>query len=205
VTRKGNVIIAANHPSLPDDFIVASTLWPHYLLNQRFFIWSVPDERLLRLWKMSPLKRRLLRCIVVNRTDTNISGKGLLLAREVLRNCGVLSLHVEEGRTFGAANKEKKLIEKNGRAIRSVSTRAIKLAAETGAVILPTYIDMPNARDDVSIEETYRRIEGKVDTRYVPIAIYFGEPYKLSSDFNARDNIALERARRDLQERILDA
>src|SRR4051812_7562828 len=55
VLCRGKVIIAATHPSLPDDFIVASTLWPHYLFNQRFFIWSIPDERLLRLWKMSPL------------------------------------------------------------------------------------------------------------------------------------------------------
>ena len=67
LVARGRVIIAANHHSMLETYLVPFMFFPWYLLSLRFFIWSVPDRRLL-----TPRIRWLFwlgRCVTVDRSE----------------------------------------------------------------------------------------------------------------------------------------
>lgn len=65
---KGRLIIAVNHPSLLEPILIPLMFFPWYCFWPRFFVWSVPDRRLLprRLRWLFPLGR----CITVDRSES---------------------------------------------------------------------------------------------------------------------------------------
>ncbi len=204
----GKCIIDSNHKSVIDDFFLAGLFWRNYLLNDRFFPWSMPDQRILESCDMTEARCRRLRCIVVDRSNPKAGIRGLQMGREVLRRRYNLSVHSEEGRTDGASNQNKPLFVEGPRRLRQLSD-GVFLMADTETTFIPLYIDMPHIEDmpttwDRSVvQEPLRRIRGEAGPQYLPVCFYFGKPYRLPEGFNRKDKAAVEAARLDLQKKIL--
>lgn len=218
--ERGNVIIAANHASIPDDFFVAATLWPYYLFDDRYFIWCMPDRRTLqsafnikilkkRIY-MSGVGARLTRCIAIDRSDSDFTKKGVETAREVLLQRYCIVIHPEEGRTWGEGNQDKPLVRMGERVMREISFGVLMMANPT-TTFIPTWIDMPRiddmslTRGVASVKEPIRRLIGAAGPQYLPVGIHFGKPYQLPTSFNWKKRPERQAARAELQERILRA
>lgn len=217
----GNAMFVPNHASVPDDFFAAATLWPHYLYDDRFFIWSMPDRRTMqsafrkkiagKTFDLSGAGARLFRCVSIDRSDNEFSKRGVALAREVLKKGYTLIVHPEEGRTWGEGNQHKRLIPgPDGRVMREISW-GLFLLANPETTFIPTWINMPNiddmppTRGVASVREPYRRLLGLEGEKYLPVSIHFGEPYRLPLSFNIRRRSEREAALVGLQWRILNA
>lgn len=130
----GKVIIAANHPTMLETFLIPLLFVPLSLVSLRFFVWSVPDRRLLTsgmrwlFW--------LGRCITIDRSDHSYTKYTLRRLTEILRHKGVVVIHPEAGRTY----KGEEFIISGDRAVRSFMSGVPALARSTGATILPMWV-----------------------------------------------------------------
>ena len=134
LAARGKIIIAANHPSMLETLLIPLLFFPFYLLSLRFFIWSVPDRRLL------PRRLRWLfwlgRCITVDRSDRSHNANRVQKLAAILGNNGIIVIHPEAGRT----SKGEKFIFRGDRRMRSFVSGVPMLARDTGATILPLWI-----------------------------------------------------------------
>lgn len=130
----GRVIIAANHPSMLETLLIPLLFFPWYLVSLRFFVWSVPDQRLLAPWIRWLFW--LGRCIPIDRSRRNSSAYTLRKLTDILERKGVVVMHPEAGRTF----KGDSFITFGDRKIRSFTSGVPSLAERTHAVILPLWV-----------------------------------------------------------------
>jgi len=134
LVARGNVIIAANHPTMLETLLIPLLFFPLPLFHLRFFIWSVPDRRLL------PPRLRWLfwiaRCITIDRSDQTLTKHTLHDITQVLSRNGAVVIHPEAGRTF----KGETFITLGNRRMRSFVSGVPSLARSTGATILPLWI-----------------------------------------------------------------
>ena len=134
VVARGNVIIAANHPSMLETILIPLLFFPLYLLHLRFFIWSMPDRRLL------PPRMRWLfwfaRCAAIDRTDPRSTKPALEKLTDILKHKGVIVIHPEAGRT----NKGDTFLMCGRRRIRHFASGVPSLARSASATILPLWI-----------------------------------------------------------------
>ncbi len=135
LVARGKVIIASNHPSMLETFLIPLSFFPLNLVLLRFFIWSVPDRRLL------PPRLRwlfwLMRCITVDRSERNKNNRTFYALTDILLARGVIIIHPEAGRT----GKGTTFIHKDGRRVRRFLSRVPTLARHTGAIILPLWVE----------------------------------------------------------------
>lgn len=182
----GNVIIASNHPSLLETFLIPAVFWPGYLMWSRFFVWSMPDQKLFppRLrWLYTPL-----RCLTVDRSNRQISASGTGRAMDRLRSGECIVIHPEAGRTI----KGTEFLRSGGRRIRRIHTFVPDIAARTGASILPVYVTMRRVDRPLSLKDSIVRMFRR---GYGPIIISFGEPYCVNKSFEREhENKHLERS-----------
>lgn len=137
LVARGNVIIAANHPSMFETLLIPLLFFPLYLVHLRFFVWSVPDRRLL------PPRLRWLfwfgRCVTLDRSNPESKKEAMSRLTAILKSSGVILIHPEAGRT----NKGEKFILSGvhgNRRIRSFVSGVPSLARNTGATILPLWV-----------------------------------------------------------------
>lgn len=131
---RGRVIIAANHPSMLETFLIPLMFFPWYLCLLRFFVWSVPDQRLL-----PPGMRWLFwvaRCVTVDRSKPDSNKQALRELAALLQRKGIIVIHPEAGRTF----KGKHFLFSGERHIRHFVSGVPALARSTNAVILPLWV-----------------------------------------------------------------
>ncbi len=134
VIAHGKVIIAANHPSMLETILIPLLFFPLYLVSPRFFIWSVPDKRLL-----APRMRWLFwfgRCITLDRSDPSSTKPALQKLTDILKHNGVVVMHPEAGRT----HKGEIFLVRGNRRIRHFVSGVPSLARNASAVILPLWI-----------------------------------------------------------------
>jgi 1-acyl-sn-glycerol-3-phosphate acyltransferase len=179
---KGNIILASNHPSLLETFLIPITFTLRGLFNSRYFLWSFPDKSLFGEHKLIYF---LWRCIRIDR-DTGSRARqhnstALLMACKVLKSGYGIVVHPEGGRTW----KGDPLLENGGRRMRRVSGTAAKLAHLSGGSIMPVWVSMPDGmcRDLPGFRELFARL---VQPRHWPITISYGETYRPQSPFNSR-------------------
>ncbi|MDP3779213.1 MAG: lysophospholipid acyltransferase family protein [bacterium] len=134
LAARGKVIIAANHPTMLETLLIPLLFFPLYLFHLRFFVWSVPDRRLL-----PPRLRwifRLARCITIDRSDQNLTKHTIQAVAHVLSRNGVVIIHPEAGRTF----KGETFITLGNRRMRSFVSGVPALARSAGATLLPLWV-----------------------------------------------------------------
>ncbi|HEY4521002.1 MAG TPA: 1-acyl-sn-glycerol-3-phosphate acyltransferase [Candidatus Paceibacterota bacterium] len=208
--ERGNCIIAGNHPSVIDDFITAAVFYPEYLDNPAFFIYSMPDRPILKSFFIPLWAAPLFRCIVIDREDQEITRRGALKTMRVLRDKGVISIRVEKGRTDGRANQDRPLFTEGDRRIRQIGEEMFGLA-NSETLIVPHYLKMRRI-EEVGTERGRRavtiprdRLYGKKGPEFLPVELFFGEPYQLPRGFSRKNKQMVEDARTDLEKRILTA
>ena len=164
LVARGNVIIASNHPSMLETFLVPLSFFPFNLVLLRFFVWSVPDRRLL------PPRLRglfsLMRCITVDRSEPDKNKYTLQKLTHVLLAGGVVVIHPEAGRT----GKGTAFICKNNRCVREFVSSVPALARRTDATILPLWVEGASAVLPIgtAIPHFFR----------AKVILSFGVPYK---------------------------
>lgn len=163
---RGNVIIAANHPSMLETILIPLLFFPLYLFSLRFFVWSVPDRRLL-----SSFLHWLFwfgRCVTLDRSNPHSTKPALFQLTAILQHNGVVVIHPEAGRT----DKGEKFIVsgiRGNRRIRRFVSGIPSLARNTGTTILPLWV---SGTDRVlPIETTMPRFMRS------KIVFSFGTPY----------------------------
>lgn len=198
--ENGRTMISTNHPSLlAETFLLGALVAPLYLRDTRRALWTMPDVRLLNAWHIPEGLRREMHCIVTDRRSAMRSGRAAIEAIRVLENGGTLVAHPEKGRTFGEANvrEGRPLIERNRRIMRDIGeSDVLKIAARANALVLPGWIDVPYAREGLSLPRCIWRLF----TRNEVIIISFREaPYYIEHPFD------LERENQRLQDKIFNA
>lgn len=134
LVARGKVIIAANHPSMLETFLIPLLFFPLYLVHLRFFVWSVPDRRLL-----NPALRWLFwfaRCVTLDRSDQNSKKPALYQLTEILEHNGIIVIHPEAGRT----SKGEKFVTRGDRRMRVFISGVPSLAQSTHTTILPLWV-----------------------------------------------------------------
>lgn len=134
---RGKVIIAANHPSMLETVLIPLLFFPLFLFSLRFFVWSVPDRRLL-----GSGMRWLFwfgRCVTLDRSDQNSKKTALFQLTSILQYNGNIVIHPEAGRT----NKGNTFLlseMRGNRRMRRFVSGVSSLARNTGATILPLWV-----------------------------------------------------------------
>ena len=169
----GNIIIAANHPSMLETLLIPLLFFPLYLVHLRFFVWSVPDRRLL-----TPYLRWLfwfLRCVTLDRSNLSLTKPALYKLTEILEYNGVVVIHPEAGRT----NKGEKFLVRGNRRMRHFVSGVPSLARNTRATILPLWV---SGTDHVLPI-------GAIIPRFMrsKIIFFFGTPYVPSKQKKSRE------------------
>ena len=169
----GNIIIAANHPSMLETLLIPLLFFPLYLVHLRFFVWSVPDRRLL-----TPYLRWLfwfLRCVTLDRSNLSLTKPALYKLTEILEYNGVVVIHPEAGRT----NKGEKFLVRGNRRMRHFVSGIPSLARSTRATILPLWV---SGTDHVLPI-------GAIIPRFMrsKIIFFFGTPYVPSKQKKSRE------------------
>lgn len=194
----GRTLILTNHPSLlAETFLLGAFAAPLYLKDPRRALWTMPDVRLLNDWHMPRWLREELHCIQTDRRSTFASSRAAVGALNVLRTGGTIIAHPEGGRTFGAANQDRTPLERNGRVMQDISpSPLLRIAYKAKARILPGWIEVPYAREALSLGACIKRLFTTDDV----IEFSFREPsYGLDEPFD----LATENRR--LQEKIFAA
>lgn len=137
LVARGKVIIAANHPSMLETLLIPLLFFPLYLVSLRFFVWSVPDRRLLghgTRWLFW-----FVRCVTLDRSDPSLTKPALYKLTEILEHNGIVLIHPEAGRTDKG---ERFLMNgmRGNRRIRYFVSGVPSLARSTGATILPLWV-----------------------------------------------------------------
>lgn len=131
---RGKVIIAANHPSMFETLLIPLLFFPLYLVHLRFFVWSVPDRRLL-----PPRLRWLfwfLRCATLDRTNPESKKEAMSRLTAILKSNGIILIHPEAGRT----DKGETFLMRGDRRVRHFVSGVPSLARNTHAAILPLWV-----------------------------------------------------------------
>jgi acyltransferase-like protein len=195
----GRTLILTNHPSLlAETFLLGALAAPLYLRDSRRALWTMPDARLLDSWGMPEWLRDDLHCIVADRRSAVKNGRAFQKAMAVLEAGGTIVAHPEEGRTFGAANKHRTTLKGDGaREMQKIErSQLVTLAARTGAEILPGWVDVPHAREALSLGACIRRL---VTTDDVITFSFRQPPYRVRAEFDLAEENAI------LQEKIFAA
>ncbi len=196
--REGRSLILTNHPSLlAETFLLGALAAPLYLKDPRRGLWTIPDERLLDLWGMPAWLREDLHCIVADRRSAVKNGRASQKVMAVLEAGGTIIAHPEEGRTFGAANRNRVPLKRGTREMQKIErSLLVTLAARTEATILPGWVDVPHAREALSLGACIKRL---ITTDEVITFSFRQPPYRVNADLDLATENAI------LQEKIFEA
>lgn len=187
--NRGKIIIAANHPSKLETVLVPSLLWPWALFHQKFFIWSVPDNKLFPKW--SRWVYLYLKCIPLSRDGSSTNASSITTMFRVLQAGDSIILHPGGGRDY----KGEQVSNSSGtRHIRTIKSTVPYLAIKNKAQILPLYIHYTGKNTPKTLKENVRWL-----LQSNCISFHIGQPYSPKVDMSKNDLNAV------LEQKILSA
>lgn len=143
---QGNVLLISNHPSLLDPIILVALFFPQYFWRPfRYSPWNMAESKNYGNKLFYLMRPRL---ILIDREDKHSKAEGIILAKNILNSGGVMILFPEGGRTSSGENF---LESTTGKKIRNFKPGFAWLAAQTGATVVPAWIEgtdnvLPNRR-----------------------------------------------------------
>lgn len=133
---QGKVLVVSNHPSLLDPIILVGLFFHQFLLRPfKYGPWNMAEQKNYGGWLFYPARTRL---ILIAREKKSSKARGLIQARNVLNSGGVMIIFAEGGRTV---NGESFLVSKGGNRIRRFKGGFARIAVETGATVLPVWVE----------------------------------------------------------------
>jgi 1-acyl-sn-glycerol-3-phosphate acyltransferase len=194
---KGRVMILTNHPTVVvETFGMGAILFPWFLFFPQFFLWQMPDKRLLDGWHIPNWMRTALRCILVDRSTKLEGGGPAFEAIRILRAGGVIVAFPEGGRTFGSANRHKMPLERRGRQMQEIKSSLTRVAHVANAWILPGWIEVPHSQDPITVSGFFSRVFGTGKKKFWPVIFHFGpSAYKPRVPFDrTKENKKLQKS-----------
>ncbi len=146
--HQGNLILVANHPTLLEPVITNFAFFTRYVFHPRLVPWNTPDRKNFYEPRWCWCFRS--RSVPIDRQQGQISlsRQSVRKIKEILQARQVLILFPEGGRTF----KGKELVfSRAGKRIRKLKEGAAWLVKQTGAAVVPMWIDgsetvLPNGK-----------------------------------------------------------
>jgi len=131
------IILASNHPSLLEPFLLPALFFPEYLFSPfKYAPWSTPDRNnFYKPWYWFWLRSR---AIPVNRGNTREELRALFQMKKVLDSDGIIILFPEGGRTFRGDDF---LYSRSGKRIRVLKSGIGWLALKTKAQVVPVWVE----------------------------------------------------------------
>jgi len=173
---QGNLILASNHPSLLEPFLLPALFFKEYLFHPlKFAPWSTPDSNnFYNRWYWFWLRSRV---VPITRGDVREEAKSLFMMRDILNSGGRIILFAEGGRT---SKGETFLHSKKGRKIRELKSGIGWLVMKTGAEVLPVWVEgtdkvLPNVQDRLF---TWPKLGGRITIKIgQPLRFQKNSPY----------------------------
>lgn len=185
----GNVVIASNHPSALETFVIPVLFWPVLLIRPRLFPWSI--TRFDAFPSYLQLLYAPFRCITVGHADAaKRKCHSIFRMAHVLGHHGVLIGYPEGTRTC----KGKVYWRRGSKKMSVFDSSLPRLAWRYGSVIVPVWIDFGSIDTPLSMRSCLRRV------LFVhPLIVSLGEAYAPNG---AGDEVEVAAALRD---RLFDA
>ena len=144
VVKNESLIIASNHPSLLEIFVIPLLFSPLYCLGlSRKIPWSIAAQGLF-----PDALNTYMRCITVVRNDNKSRIRCLQESCRMINNGMSLIVYPEGGRTI----KGTEFIDRHGRRIRTIDRGTLYVAQKTGARIQTMFVDFPNVHEPLSMK-----------------------------------------------------
>ena len=170
----GRIIIAVNHPSLPEIFLIPVAFFPFFAGRPWLIPWSVADETLLPRplrWLYAPMQ-----CVTFTRGDKRSGAACTRTLVKLLAAHASVIIYPEGGRT----SKGTAFRTIGSRRIREIQPGLLHIARKAGAQIVPVWVDFGDITSPLSIGQSFLRL-----MRGHRMTLYFGElldPHGLSSE-----------------------
>lgn len=186
--KEGGVVVAANHPSLIEPFVLGGIFARAFVFDMKKCPWSVPDKGFY-----SERAQRFLRPIlklIPHARGNAMSGAVILekLVQLVDEGHNVI-VHPESGRTC----KGSRFLEKNGRRMRVFSSSIASCALAERIRIIPVWIEFYDKAPESFLAGLWR-----ITWRH-RMTVHFGSLYETNP------NETREERNNTLAERILSA
>lgn len=174
--HKGSVVIAANHPSLVEPFVLGGILFPAFVFHMRKCPWSIPDKNFYAPrahWFTVPA----LKHIPLIRGDTL---SGIAVLKEIvrkLRHGDNIIIHPEGGRTC----KGSRFAWNSSRRMRVIRSNIASCTIVGRGKILPVWIDFYDETPESFFSGLWQMMWKR------RMIIYFGEVYEPNRDETRRE------------------
>lgn len=166
--RKGNVVLAPNHPSLLETVAISALFWWRAWFSKDSEVpWSISDQYLFgnKEWVYHGF-----RCLRVSReTGAESVAMNRVAMRQIYKTLprGVISGFFEGGRTCNGGE----FVYSGERRVRSCQVAVIKLAAKLDATVVPVWVEFGDSSRPQSFPADYLKLF--TGTR---MTITFGRP-----------------------------
>lgn len=170
--RRGNVILAVNHPTLLETVAVPALFW-HWRIGRRNQVpHSIADEY---FFGGRATLQTAAQCILVSRQQTLLAKRKNILAlqhtKNLLHRSGVVIYFPEGGRTCKGTPTH----ICGTRYMRQCHARFIEKVKNNQTVLIPVWVDAGQTDKPVGLGAGYRQL-----LRGVRMSITFGQPIKIA-------------------------
>ena len=130
------VLVVSNNPSLLEPIILVGLFFHQFFWRPfKYAPWNMAEKKNYGNLLFCPARSRL---ILIERGNKYSEARGLIRAKNILNSGGVMIIFPEGGRTV---NGESFLASKGGNRIRRFKSGFARLAVETGATVLPIWVE----------------------------------------------------------------
>lgn len=182
---QGKVLVVSNHPSLLDPIILVGLFFHQFFLRPfKYGPWNMAEQKNYGGWLFYPARTRL---ILIERENRRSKARGFIQAKNILNSSGVMIIFPEGGRTSSGGSF---LVSKRGNRIRRFNSGFARIAIETGATVLPVWVEGTDQVLPNDIKVSYFRFP----RFWKKVVIKIGQPLKFRHESSEEIRQTVEKA-----------